>query len=77
MEKLSRLSLILSMFSLATAQMLPQEFRSSRPAALEKNSLTFSINVGLVVLPITALEKSGRSVSGLAEKNFEVLEGPG
>ena len=69
-----RLGLILSLLSLATAQMLPQEFRSSRPAAPEKNSLTFSINVGLVVLPITVLDKSGRFVSGLLEKNFEIME---
>jgi Ca-activated chloride channel family protein len=74
MEKLLRLSLILPLLSLIATQLLPEDFRSSRPAAPEKNSITFSINVGLVVLPITVLDKSGRFVSGLEEKNFEIME---
>jgi hypothetical protein len=74
MEKLLRLSLILSLISLVIPQLFPEDFRFSRPAAPEKNSLTFSINVGLVVLPITVLDKSGWFVSGLQEENFEILE---
>lgn len=74
MHKLLRLSLVLSLLFLTTVQVLPQEFRLSKPAIPEKNSLTFSINVGLVELPITVVDKSGRFVSGLEEKNFEVLE---
>jgi Ca-activated chloride channel family protein len=74
MEKLLRLSLILSLISLSAMQLFPEDFRSRRPAAPDKNSITFSVNVGLVVLPTTVLDKSGRFVSGLEEENFEILE---
>jgi len=43
-------------------------------ATEEKKDLTYSINVGLVVLPVAVLDRSGRFVSGLEAKQFIIYE---
>jgi len=40
----------------------------------QSDSLTFSIDVGLVVIPVTVLDRSGRSVSGLEQQDFMIYE---
>ncbi len=40
----------------------------------EKQSYTISVNVDLVVLPVTVRDRKGRVVPGLSEKDFRVYE---
>jgi Ca-activated chloride channel homolog len=39
-----------------------------------KAPFTYSINAGLVLLPVTIFDKSGRAVLGLEKKDFEIYE---
>ncbi len=74
-EKLSRIGSIFTLVLLISARVFPESDQS--PAHREqpvKGSLTYSINVGLVVLPVTVLDKSGRFIPGLDEKDFSIYE---
>ena len=75
LEKLLRISCILILILVCSTKIFSQgDAFASREQQPGKDSLTFSINVGLVVLPVTVLDKSGRFVSELEEKNFTVYE---
>jgi len=74
-EKYLRISLVLTLIFWGSTQVFPQiKNFESREQPAKNDFLTFSINVGLVVLPITVLNKSGRCISGLEEKDFRIYE---
>lgn len=47
---------------------------TSRGKPEPNSSITFSVDVGLVVLPVSVKDKSGKSVAGLEQGNFEIYE---
>ncbi len=73
MDKLMRIAAILIPAALISIQVFPQgePERHGQPGSMD---YTFAVNVGLVVLPVTVLDKSGRRVPGLTEKDFAVYE---
>jgi Ca-activated chloride channel family protein len=74
---LKRLLTIAAAFILITL-IAEQVFPHDGPLAAQKQPgkkpYTFTVDVGLVVLPVTVLDKSGRCVPGLEEKDFTVYE---
>ncbi len=74
MVKLLRIGAILVLIVLLSTQIFSQDGRLPRYKQSEGKPYTFTVNVGLVVLPVTVLDKSGRCVSGLAEKDFTIYE---
>jgi Ca-activated chloride channel family protein len=69
----------LQVFSLALfliSRLLPANARESRPGTPgeQEQPYTYSVNVGLVVLPVSVTDRHGDVISGLKAKNFEVFE---
>lgn len=71
---LLRAALISSLILLFSARILPQTDNFAPRGQSGKSAPTFSINVGLVVLPVAVLDKAGHPVSGLDEKDFTIYE---
>lgn len=61
---------IASLAVISSAQIFPSQADRSVP----DRDYTFSVDVGLVLLPVTVLDKSGRFVDGLQQSDFTVYE---
>src|SRR5215471_7801509 len=60
--------------SAAPAQTTPQSAPSPAPPAEKKGEYKLSVDVGLVVLHATVLDKKGHIVDGLKADDFKVYE---
>lgn len=60
--------------SLVVAPGHPQGDSFASKGRPEATAVTFAVNAGLVVLPVSVKDKSGKSIAGLEQGNFTVFE---
>lgn len=58
----------------SVGQSLPAYERRVLPAEIDKSTIQVRKNVDLVIVPVTVLDRSQRSVSGLSSDQFRVIE---
>jgi Ca-activated chloride channel homolog len=74
MNTWTKISVAFASIVLISTQVLSQNSKSAKDTQPEQKPITFSVKVGLVVLPVTVLDRSDNFVTGLQEKDFTVFE---
>jgi Ca-activated chloride channel homolog len=74
MKTWTKIGAAFALIALASTQVLSQNDKAANDKQPGQKPFTLSIKVGLVVLPVTVLDKSENFVTGLQEKDFTVYE---
>ncbi len=74
MKTRAGIELTLLLMALFAIQLLSQNNKSEQDSQAENNPVTFTVKVGLVVLPVTVFDKLGGFAAGLEKQDFTVYE---